>query len=417
MASGKRASMREGPLAQLFRKTEEDEPQRKEEEPRRGAEREEPRKEAGSPRQEPRSRKPRTQEPRGGRPLPEGGPSPQITRSRPEGGTKPQPREPGGRMELTEAAKRAQQRADERARRREREAEHEPYSRYDGVPTPEERLRSVFSADIPENIMERAPEPVRAPEPPPAPYAMPSNGRVNEPVLRVVGVGGAGVNAVNRMIEAEVEGVEFLAVNTDTQSLEQTAAKQQLHIGSSITRGLGAAPVVARIAREVGALTVGIVTKPFSFEGARRGEQADQGVEDLAREVDTLIVIPNSRLLTELDKSTSMVDAFRVADDVLRQGVQGISDLITLPGLINLDFADVRTIMSDAGQALLGIGMGAGEHRAMDAVAHAIESPLLETSLEGARSILLSVTGGRGLSLWGGNEGGKGGTEAAHPEA
>jgi cell division protein FtsZ len=175
--------------------------------------------------------------------------------------------------------------------------------------------------------------------------------------------------------------------------------------------------VVARISREVGALTVGIVTKPFSFEGARRSEQADHGVEELAREVDTLIVIPNSRLLTVLDKSTSMVEAFRVADDVLRQGVQGISDLITLPGLINLDFADVRTIMSEAGQALLGIGMGTGEHRAMDAVAHAIESPLLETSLEGARSILLSVTGGRDLSLWEVNEAAKAVTEAAHPEA
>src|SRR5918999_642040 len=416
MASGKRASMREGPLAQLFRKTEEDEPQRKEEEPRRGAEREEPREEARSPRQEPRSRKPRTQEPRGGRPLPEGGPSPQITRSRPEGGTKPQPREPGGRMELTEAAKRAQQRADERARRREREAEHEPYSRYDGVPSPEERLRSVFSSDIPENIMERELEPPRAPEPLPAPYAMPSAGQVTEPVLRVVGVGGAGVNAVNRMIEAEVEGVEFVAVNTDTQSLEQSAAHNRVHIGGETTRGLGsgsnpelgrlaaledydqmkamlrgsdmvfitagagggtgtgAAPVVARISREVGALTVGIITKPFSFEGARRSEQADLGVEELAREVDTLIVIPNSRLLTVLDKSTSMVEAFRVADDVLRQGVQGISDLITLPGLINLDFADVRTIMSEAGSALLGIGMGTGDKRAVEAAAQAASS-------------------------------------------
>jgi cell division protein FtsZ len=162
---------------------------------------------------------------------------------------------------------------------------------------------------------------------------------------------------------------------------------------------------------------VGIITKPFSFEGARRGEQAEQGVEDLAREVDTLIVIPNSRLLTVLDKSTSMVDAFRVADDVLRQGVQGISDLITLPGLINLDFADVRTIMSDAGQALLGIGMGTGEHRAMNAVEHAIESPLLETSLEGARSILLSVTGGRDLSLFEVNDAAKAVAEAAHPDA
>jgi cell division protein FtsZ len=428
MASGKRASMREGPLAQLFRKTEEDEPQPRREE-RNGAA---PEKRATSAR------------PRGGRPLPEDGPSPQVTRQEPKSGRRS--------MELTEAAKRAQRRAEERARRREREAqEEEPRGRYDGVPSPEERLRSVFSSDIPDNVMKRAPEP--------APYGMPSAGGVTEPVLRVVGVGGAGVNAVNRMIEAQVEGVEFIAVNTDTQSLEQSAAHNRLHIGGAITRGLGsgsnpelgrqaahedydllkgalrgsdmvfitagtgggtgtgAAPVVARISREVGALTVGIVTKPFSFEGARRSEQADLGVEELAREVDTLIVIPNARLLTVLDKSTSMVEAFRVADDVLRQGVQGISDLITLPGLINLDFADVRTIMSEAGQALLGIGMGTGEHRSMDAVAHAIESPLLETSLEGARSILLSVTGGRDLSLWEVNEAAKAVTEVAHPEA
>jgi cell division protein FtsZ len=432
MASGNRASMREGPLAQLFRKTEDD----------KETPREEPRREEQARKEPPAS------EPRAGRPLPEGGPSPQITR---------QPPEPRRSMELTEAAKRAQARAEERARRREREAQEEPWSRYDGVPTPEERLRSVFSADIPENIMERTPE--REPEPAPAPLGMPSSGKVTEPVLRVVGVGGAGVNAVNRMVEAQVEGVEFISVNTDTQSLEQSAAQNRVHIGGEITRGLGsgsnpelgrlaaledydhlksmlkgsdmvfitagagggtgtgAAPVVARISREVGALTVGIVTKPFSFEGARRSEQADQGVEELAREVDTLIVIPNSRLLAVLDKSTSMVEAFRVADDVLRQGVQGISDLITLPGLINLDFADVRTIMSEAGQALLGIGMGSGDRRAMDAVEHAIESPLLETSLEGARSILLSVTGGRDLSLWEVNEAAKAVAEAAHPEA
>jgi cell division protein FtsZ len=432
MASGNRASMREGPLAQLFRKTEDEagpEPQRKE--------------------------PPREQEPRAGHPLPEGGPAPQLTRQAPE----PAP-VPASSMEMTEAARRAQRRADERARRREEESHRERgWSRYEGVPTPEERLRSVFSADIPENILEREPEPPPRRAPEPAPYAMPSAGRVAEPVLRVVGVGGAGVNAVNRMIEAQVEGVEFIAVNTDTQSLEQSAADNRVHIGSAVTRGLGsgsnpdlgraaahedydrlkgllkgadmvfitagagggtgtgAAPVVARISREVGALTVGIVTKPFSFEGARRAEQADHGVEELAREVDTLIVIPNSRLLTVLDKSTSMVEAFRVADDVLRQGVQGISDLITLPGLINLDFADVRTIMAEAGQALLGIGMGTGERRAMDAVDHAIESPLLETSLEGARSILLSVTGGRDLSLFEVNEAAKAVAEAAHPDA
>jgi cell division protein FtsZ len=320
------------------------------------------------------------------------------------------------------------------------------------IPSPEERLRNVFSPDIPENIMER-PGSRQAAQPGAA------WGPRHSPVLRVVGVGGAGVNAVDRMIEAEIEGVDFIAVNTDLQSLEYSRAFEKIHIGSEATRGLGsgsdpelgrqaaveeydrikallkgadmvfitagagggtgtgAAPVVARISREIGALTVGIITKPFAFEGARRGEQAEDGVEELAREVDTLIVIPNARLLSVLDKKTSMVDAFRVADDVLRQGVQGISDLITLPGLINLDFADVRTIMSGAGQALLGIGMGVGDQRAMDAAIHAVESPLLETSVEGARSILLSITGGRDLSLWEVNEAAKAVAEAAHPDA
>jgi len=449
MASGKRASMREGPLAQLFRKTEEDNARPAEQEPK--------------PRTEPeRQPQPRPEhEPKLGRPLPEGGPAPQVTRHVPEPQAHSEPdlqpadrgTDLGGRR--TEAARRAQDREERRAEREER------WSRYEGVPSPEERLKSVFSQDIPENILERDPAPAsqREPDREPEPFVPSQPVHPTEPVLRVVGVGGAGVNAVNRMIEAQVEGVEFIAVNTDVQSLEGSSAETRLHIGSDATRGLGsgsnpdlgraaavedydeiksqlkgsdmvfiaagsgggtgtgAAPVVARIAREVGALTVGIVTKPFSFEGARRGEQADQGVEDLAREVDTLIVIPNARLLSVLDKSTSMVDAFRVADDVLRQGVQGISDLITLPGLINLDFADVRTIMAEAGQALLGIGMGSGDRRAMDAVEHAIESPLLETSLEGARSILLSITGGRDLSLWEVNEAAKAVAEAAHPDA
>ncbi len=282
---------------------------------------------------------------------------------------------------------------------------------------------------------------------------------VSQPVLRVVGVGGAGVNAVNRMVEAEVAGVEFLAVNTDLQSLQQSTADITLHIGQGVTRGLGsgsdanlgrqaamddydriksllkgsdmifitagegggtgtgAAPIVARISRELGALTVAIVTKPFGFEGTRRGEQAERGIAALAEEVDTLIVVPNSRLLTVLDKGTSMVEAFHVADDVLRQGVQGISDLVTLPGLINLDFADVRTIMSNAGTALLGIGMGSGEQRANDAAMAAVASPLLETSMEGARSILLSITGGRDMSLWEVNEAAKAVSAAAHPDA
>ncbi len=278
-------------------------------------------------------------------------------------------------------------------------------------------------------------------------------------MLRVVGVGGAGVNAVNRMVEADISGVEFLAINTDLQSLQLSAAHETLHIGDGVTRGLGsgsdpdlgrkaareeydrikailrgsdmvfiaagagggtgtgAAPVVAQIARELGALTVGIVTRPFQFEGSRRREQAEAGIAALGAEVDTLIVVPNNRLLSVLDRGVSMVEAFRVADDVLRQGVQGISDLVTLPGLINLDFADVRTIMADAGNALLGIGMGTGERRSIDAAEQAVASPLLETSMEGARSILLSITGGRDISLWEVNEAAKAVAEAAHPEA
>ncbi len=272
-------------------------------------------------------------------------------------------------------------------------------------------------------------------------------------------MGGAGVNAVDRMIEAEVEGVEFLAINTDGQSLAASRAPVTVHIGADLTRGLGAgsdpnlgrqaamedydklksllkggdmvfvaagagggtgtgaAPVVARIAREVGALTVGIVTKPFGFEGSRRRAQAEAGVVELAEAVDTLIVVPNNRLLSVLDRSTAMTEAFRVADDVLRQGVQGVSDLVTLPGLINLDFADVRTIMSGAGNALLGIGMGTGERRALDAAEKAVASPLLETSMEGAHSILLSITGGRDLSLWEVNEAARAVSAAAHPES
>jgi cell division protein FtsZ len=324
------------------------------------------------------------------------------------------------------------------------------------IPTPRERLRHAFSSDIPENIL----DPPSAPDVYARPRAHePEERHTGRPVLRVVGVGGAGVNAVNRMVEAEVEGVEFVAVNTDLQSLQQSSAHVTLHVGAELTRGLGsgsdpelgrraamdeqdriksilkgsdmvfitagagggtgtgAAPIVARIARELGALTVGIVTKPFGFEGSRRGEQAQQGIGALAGEVDTLIVVPNNRLLTVLDKQTSMVEAFRVADDVLRQGVQGISDLVTLPGLINLDFADVRTIMSEAGNALLGIGMGTGEHRALEAAAQAVASPLLETSVDGARSILLSITGGRDLSLWEVNEAAKAVAEAAHSDA
>jgi cell division protein FtsZ len=329
------------------------------------------------------------------------------------------------------------------------------------IPTPQERLRNAFSSDVPEDVMAPPARDRQVPPPSAADYqwGAPAPQEVGQPQLRVVGVGGGGVNAVNRMIEAEVRGVQFIALNTDRQSLQQSDADVTMQIGGDLTRGLGsgsnpdlgrsaamedydrvkamlkgsdmvfitagegggtgtgAAPVVARIARELGALTVGIVTKPFGFEGSRRMQAAENGILALQEEVDTLITVPNNRLLTVLDKQTSMVDAFKVADDVLRQGVQGISDLITLPGLINLDFADVRTIMSEAGNALLGIGMGTGEKRALDAAAAATSSPLLETTLEGARGILLSMTGGKDLSLWEVNEAAKAVQEAAHPDA
>jgi cell division protein FtsZ len=330
------------------------------------------------------------------------------------------------------------------------------------VPTPQERLRHAFSSELPHDLMERdtaAARGARERELFSDADAVDDDAFTGQPLIRVVGVGGAGVNAVNRMVEAEVEGVEFLAINTDMQSLQQSTADVTLHIGADLTRGLGsgsdagigraaamedydrikallkrsdmifitagagggtgtgAAPIIARISQEVGALTVAIVTKPFDFEGSRRGEQAKRGIDALAQEVDTLIVVPNNRLLAVLDQQTAMVEAFRVADDVLRQGVQGISDLVTLPGLINLDFADVRTIMSDAGSALLGIGMGVGEARAVEAAAQAVASPLLETSMDGARSILLSITGGRSLSLWEVNEAAKSVSAAAHPDA
>jgi cell division protein FtsZ len=326
--------------------------------------------------------------------------------------------------------------------------------------TPPERLKRVFSEE-PRPRVDREdylPGSPRYGREEPA-YEPPGSGEPHQPVIKVVGVGGAGVNAVNRMVDARIPGVEFMAVNTDLQSLQLCVADVTVHIGDEQTRGLGAgadpevghrsafeeqdkikrllkgsdmvfvaagagggtgsgaAPVVARLAREVGALTVGIVTKPFSFEGSRRGGQADKGIEDLAAEVDTLIVVPNDRLLQVLDQQTSMVEAFQVADDVLRQGVQGISDLVTLPAVINLDFADVRTIMSDAGRALLGIGMAYGDERAILAAEKAISSPLLETSMDGARAILLSITGGSDLSLVEVSEAAKVVGEAAHPDA
>jgi cell division protein FtsZ len=266
-------------------------------------------------------------------------------------------------------------------------------------------------------------------------------------VIKVVGVGGGGTNAVNRMVDAGLKGVEFIAVNTDAQALQMTDADIKLQIGGQLTRGLGAganpdmgqaaanesrdeikealkgadmvfvtagegggtgtgaAPVIAEIAKhEVGALTVGVVTRPFSFEGTNRSRQAEDGIQRLREQVDTLIVIPNEKLLGIVERRTSILDAFREADNVLRQGVQGITDLITIPGLINLDFADVRTIMHDAGSALMGIGSASGENRSSEAARAAISSPLLEQSVEGATGILLNITGGGDLGLFEVNE-------------
>ena len=272
---------------------------------------------------------------------------------------------------------------------------------------------------------------------------MPNNpGSEHLAVIKVVGVGGGGTNAVNRMVEAGVRGVEFIAVNTDRQALLMSDADQTVHIGEDLTRGLGAganpevgaqaaeesrdeirkvlaeadmvfvtagegggtgtgaAPVIAQIAREeIGALTVGIVTKPFSFEGRTRRNQADQGTELLSQKVDTLIVIPNDRLLEVVDKKTSMLDAFRIADDTLRMGIQGVTDLITIPGLINLDFADIRTVMKDAGTAMMGIGISSGENRALEAAQQATNSNLLEATIAGASRVLFSIAGGPDLTL------------------
>src|SRR5215204_784504 len=278
-------------------------------------------------------------------------------------------------------------------------------------------------------------------------------------VIKVCGVGGGGTNAVTRMVEAGLSGVEFIAVNTDAQALLMAEADVKIQIGSQETRGLGAgadpavglsaatesgdelkealkgadmvfvtagegggtgtggAPVVAELAKSVGALTVGVVTRPFSFEGRKRAQQAEQGISTLSEQVDTLIVIENDRLLQVVEKRTSIIEAFRMADDVLRQGVQGITDLITVPGLVNLDFADVRTIMSDAGSALMGIGIASGENRAAEAARAAVSSPLLEASIEGATGVLLNITGGSELGLFEVNEAAEVVTAAADQNA
>jgi cell division protein FtsZ len=335
----------------------------------------------------------------------------------------------------------------------EKTVEHVPEWQEEAVPTPPP------PPSEPVRLPERAPEPERKaererprpkleplPEPPPRLHRVPEPGAYIA-VIRVVGVGGAGLNAVNRMIDADISQVEFVALNTDIQQLQTSDAPVKIHIGRELTEGLGsgadpdlgrraaeeaydqikralrgsdmvfvtagegggtgsgAAPVVARIAKELGALTVGIVTTPFKFEGTRRHRAATDGVDALRGSCDTVIVVPNERLLEVLDRETSMLDAFRIADDVLRQGVQGICDLITLPGLINLDFADVRTIMKDAGTALMGIGFSAtGENRAREAAEHALRSPLIDTEIAGAKGILLSIAGGDDLSLFEVNE-------------
>ncbi len=277
--------------------------------------------------------------------------------------------------------------------------------------------------------------------------------------IKVIGLGGGGSNAVNRMIEMGIQGVEFVAVNTDSQALMQSRAPVRLRIGERITRGLGsggdpevgrkaaeesmeelrevirasdmvfitagmgggtgtgAAPIVASLAKEEGALTIGVVTKPFSFEGSRRRRVAEEGLENLSQAVDTLIVVPNDRLLQLSDKKMSMLEAFRLADDVLRQGIQGISEVITVPGLINVDFADVRTIMNEGGAALMSIGRGAGDNRALDAAEQAIHSNLLDVSIDGARGILFNVTGGPDLTLHEVNQAAEMIQRAAHPDA
>lgn len=278
-------------------------------------------------------------------------------------------------------------------------------------------------------------------------------------VIRVVGVGGGGSNTVQRMINSKMRGVEFVAINTDAQALANNDASIKIQIGKETTRGLGsgadpevgrrsaeenkeeiyetlkgsdmvfvtcgmgggtgtgASPFVAEIAKELGALTVGVVTKPFAFEGQRRKKVAELGIQDLKERVDTLITIPNDRLLQVIDKKTSLFDAFGVVDDVLRQGVQGISDLITLPGIINLDFADVKAVMQDAGSALMGIGRASGDNRAIEAARAAIESPLLELTIDGAKGILFSIAGGTDLGMYEIDEAAKAITEAADPDA
>jgi cell division protein FtsZ len=428
MTRKKRASMREGPLADLFRSTDESvapEDVKVTATGNGGVAVEEPVQETPVPEPVPEP----TPEP-----VPEPTPDPVPD---PLPGPEPVP-EPTPPEPVAENAENGEVKVVKQP-----EIYHEGLDRLMGGPGVETRPK--FGRDEPDTNK------------PPASH--PQVPRTHQAVLRVVGVGGAGVNAVNRMVEAQLPGVEFVAINTDLQSLQNSNADVTLHIGGEMTRGLGAgsdprvgyasafeeqdkikdllkgsdmvflasgsgggtgtgaAPVVAKLARDIGALTVAAVTKPFAFEGARRMAQAEEGIAALAKEVDTMIVVPNERLLTILERRTTITDAFRVADDVLRQAVQGISDLVMLPGLINLDFADVRTTMLESGDAVLGIGMGYGEHRATIAAEKAVSSPLLETSVEGAHSMLLSITGGPDLSLIEASEAAEVVKAAAHPEA
>jgi cell division protein FtsZ len=397
----KRASMRDGPLAELFRATE-------------AAQRQGATPPAGTPAEQPASEGEEAAPP----PPPATPPPPEAAEAIAEPAP-PRPSEP-----LRE--------------RDEEEDEPPPPERAE----PYEPTR-VFTPE-PEPPVARWVEPL---DPAPRLHRVPRGDTAAYlAVIRVVGVGGAGLNAIDRMIDAGLSQVEFIALNTDLQQLQMSEAPLKIHIGRDLTQGLGsgadatvgrhaaeesydqikralrgsdmvfvtagegggtgsgAAPVVAQVARELGALTVGIVTTPFRFEGSQRRHTADSGVESLRSSCDTVIVIPNDRLLEVLDRGTSMLEAFKIADDVLRQGVQGICDLITMPGLINLDFADVRTIMEDGGNALMGIGYATGENRAREAAERALRSPLIDTELLGARGILLSIAGGDDLSLFEVNE-------------
>ena len=402
----RRASMREGPLAELFKATE-------------AAQRQAERERAGQ----------------------ETADAPTVEHAAPEQSAPPAPP-----AEVVREPEREPVASSSDSSVAEPVAPPEPSAPERMSPAPLERSNEPAPAA---RLAEPAPRIHRAPRPESAAYLA---------VIRVVGVGGGGLNAVNRMIEAGISQVEFIAVNTDIQQLRTCEAPIKLHIGRELTQGLGsgsdpnigreaaeeaydqikhvlrgsdmvfvtagegggtgtgAAPAVARIAREVGALTVGIVTLPFRFEGTRRRSQAEKGVQELREVCDTVIVIPNDRLLEVLERSTSMLDAFRIADDVLRQGVQGICDLITMPGLINLDFADVRTIMSDAGSAIMGIGFATGETRAREAAERALRSPLIDTEIVGARGILLSIAGGDDLTLLEVNEAAEVVREAATEE-